>query len=200
MHTFPSRLPIFSTYSFLFVRHGETEPNQKGVRCGGDWDVPLTANGCEQICQAGKLLSVKKRDIRQIVSSNLIRTRQTAMILNEFLGRVPLYVEPLLGERILGGWNGLTIAETEPLLRANVTPPGGESEAAYQERIEQAVVRMMEIFPQRLLVVGSKGTVRMLTKIFGGETLLDMENAAVVEFTLIPVPGGATRLEITNVF
>ena len=34
---------------FRFLRHGETDFNRSGLRCGGDADVPLSVHGEEQI-------------------------------------------------------------------------------------------------------------------------------------------------------
>jgi probable phosphoglycerate mutase len=185
-------------FSFLFVRHGETDPNREGIRCGGDRDVPLTQRGCAHIRQLGKVLGAKDLGIEVIICSDLMRTRQTAQILNEFLGNLPLHVEPLFNERHLGEWNGKTIAETEPLLRAGITPPGGESEAEYYERVARAFTSIIAVVPRRLIIVGSKGTARMLCKILGGKIRLNLENAAVVEFAVYQGRGGENELQITS--
>jgi probable phosphoglycerate mutase len=184
-------------FSFLFIRHGETAPNRDRVRCGGDHDVPLTEEGCAHVSRMGEILGRKNYDIGVIVTSDLLRTRQTAQILNEQLGKLPLHIEPLLNERNLGEWNGMSIAETEPLLRAHITPPGGESEEAYHERIERAFSRVRKFLPQHPLIVGSKGTARMLGKVLGGKTRLSLDNAAVVEFALLPGDDGENELQVT---
>jgi probable phosphoglycerate mutase len=35
-------------FTLYFVRHGVTEPNFRGYRCGGDLDLPLMDIGCDQ--------------------------------------------------------------------------------------------------------------------------------------------------------
>jgi len=149
--------------------------------------------------RVGKILAGRDHGIGLIVTSDLTRTRQSARILNEELGGLPLRIEPLLNERSLGQWNGLSIAATEPLLQAGMTPTGGESEAEYQTRIERAFAGMTAFLPRRPLIVGSKGTARMLGKILGGKDRLKLENAAVVEFSLVPGGDGGYELRITPV-
>ena len=35
-------------FTIYFVRHGITEPNFRGFRCGGDLDLPMMDIGCDQ--------------------------------------------------------------------------------------------------------------------------------------------------------
>ncbi len=41
-------------FNFYFVRHGVTDLNFRGLRCGGDLDVPLTDIGCDQAFMLAK--------------------------------------------------------------------------------------------------------------------------------------------------
>ena len=155
-------------YFLHFVRHGETEANRQGVRSGGDVDVPLTALGRQQASDAAAAMIQAGVSVGAIVTSSLSRTRETAALFSAAL-HVPVTESALLAERHLGAWNGRSIAETEADLRAGVTPPGGESNADFTARITQALIAILPLLPQNPLLVGSKGTGRVLLTVLTGK-------------------------------
>lgn len=174
--------------TFYFVRHGETEHNARGVRCGGDLDIPLTVAGERQArVVVGALRGL---GIGVIVTSPLQRTRRTAEIIAASLGAPPIIIEPLFIERRLGEWNGRPVAETEPLIRAKQTPPGGESEAGFRDRIARALEALRPHLAKRPLVVSSKGVARMLDLLCGQSGRPPAGNAEVIEYRA-PGPGPA---------
>src|SRR5512134_715634 len=122
-------------FTLYFVRHGVTEPNFRGFRCGGDLDIPLMDIGCDQAYLLAKQIDKMGLRIGFIVTGSLIRTRQTASIIAGVLGNVNIVVDPLLNERRLGQWNNRPIAETEELIASKATPPGGESEEEFTRRV-----------------------------------------------------------------
>ena len=126
-------------FTLYFVRHGITEPNFRGFRCGGDLDIPMMDIGCDQAYLLAKQIDKMNLHIGVIVAGSLLRTRQTASIIAGVLGDVPLIIEPLLNERRLGEWNNRPIADTEELLARKVTPPGGESEDEFTARVSEAL-------------------------------------------------------------
>ena len=111
-------------FTIYFVRHGITEPNFRGFRCGGDLDLPMMDIGCDQAYLLAKQIEKMHLRIGVILAGSLIRTRQTASIISGVLGTVPVEIEPLLNERRLGQWNNRPISETEDMLKRGVTPPG----------------------------------------------------------------------------
>src|SRR6185436_7812420 len=129
-------------FTLYFVRHGVTEPNFRGFRCGGDLDIPLMDIGCDQAYLLAKQIEKMNLRIGLIVTGSLIRTRQTASIISGVLGNLPVEVEPLLNERRLGQWNNRPIGETEDLLAARMTPPGGESEEEFDARVQAALEKI----------------------------------------------------------
>ena len=177
---YPADRPL----SFYFVRHGTTEPNFRGLRCGGDHDIPLMDIGCDQAYLLAKQVDKMNLQIGVILTGSLIRTRQTASIISGVLGNTPVVVEPLLNERRLGQWNNRPIAETEELLAARVTPPGGESEEEFRDRIAHALESMRTYLPRRPLLVSSKGVGRVLNSLLGGEGRMQVGNGEIVEFAL----------------
>ena len=171
-------------FTLYFVRHGVTEPNFRGCRCGGDLDVPLMDIGCDQAFLLAKQIQKMDLGIGVIVTGSLIRTRQTASIISGVLGNTPVEVEPLFNERHLGQWNNRPIADTEDLLRAKVTPPGGESEGDFAKRLELALSGLKPYLDRKPLLVSSKGVGRVLNDILGGQDRMQVGNGEIVEFNV----------------
>ena len=173
-------------FTFYFVRHGITEPNFRGFRCGGDLDLPLMDIGCDQAYLLAKQIERMGLRIGIIVTGSLIRTRQTASIIAGVLGNVNIVVDPLLNERRLGQWNNRPIAETEELLASRATPPGGESEEEFTRRVERALENLSPHFDKRPLLVSSKGVGRVLHQLLGGAGRMQVANGEIVEFAVAP--------------
>lgn len=171
-------------FTMYFVRHGATEPNFRGLRCGGDLDIPLMDLGCDQAYLLAKQIARMNLQVGVIVAASLIRTRQTASIISGVLGNVPVEVEPLLNERRLGQWNNRPIAETEAQLAARVTPPGGESEEEFTARVGLALEALRPRLDRRPLLVSSKGVGRVMNVLLGGEGRMQVGNGEIVEFAV----------------
>ena len=176
-------------FTMYFVRHGATEPNFRGLRCGGDLDIPLMDIGCDQAYLLAKQIDKMNLGIGVIVAASLIRTRQTASIISGVLGNVPVEVVPLLNERRLGQWNNRPIAETEEQLAARVTPPGGESEEEFTARVGLALEALRPYLDRRPLLVSSKGVGRVMNALLGGEGRMQVGNGEIVEFAVAPSAG-----------
>ena len=171
-------------FTIYFVRHGVTEPNFRGFRCGGDLDLPLMDIGCDQAYLLAKQIEKMNLRIGVIVTGSLIRTRQTASIISGVLANVPIEVDPLFNERRLGQWNNRPIAETEELLAAKVTPPGGESEDEFTKRLSMGLDHLRPLLDRRPLLVSSKGVGRVLNALLGGQGRMQVGNGEIVEFAV----------------
>lgn len=184
-------------FTMYFVRHGATEPNFRGLRCGGDLDIPLMDIGCDQAYLLAK--QIEKMDLRigVIVAASLIRTRQTASIISGVLGNVPVEVVPLLNERRLGQWNNRPIAETEEQLAARVTPPGGESEEEFTARVGLALEALRPYLDRRPLLVSSKGVGRVMNVLLGGQGRMQVGNGEIVEFA-VAGEAGSTSVRVSR--
>ncbi|MEP7069216.1 MAG: histidine phosphatase family protein [Usitatibacter sp.] len=184
-------------FTLYFVRHGITEPNFRGFRCGGDLDLPMMDIGCDQAYLLAKQIERMHLRIGVIIAGSLIRTRQTASIISGVLGTVPIEIEPLINERKLGQWNNRPISETEEMLKRNVTPPGGESEQQFEARIALAFEHLRTHLERRLLLVSSKGVGRVLNNLLGGTERMSVGNGEIVEFAVAP-RAGASELRVTR--
>jgi len=171
-----------------FVRHGATAPNLAGLRCGGDLDVPLADVGREQAYAAARRIAALEPAVGLIVTSSLKRNRETAAIIAEHLPQARVIVEPAFGERRLGQWNLLPIASTQSWLEARRTPPGGESDDEFLDRITRAVRGIKRQLAERPLLVGSKGVARVLGEMVGLDGRLELHNGAVWEFDFAAHP------------
>jgi len=170
--------------SFYFVRHGATEPNLRGIRCGGDLDLALTDVGRDQACETARRIRAMQLDVGLIVCSSLKRTRQHAQIIREALGDVPIAFDPLLDERRMGEWNLRSVAKTEVLLAQGMNPPGGETEQQFVDRVTAAFERLQMLLPLNPLVVSSKAVARVLNLLLGGKGRLTLDNGEMVQFIM----------------
>ncbi len=177
-HDGPARLPL------RFVRHGATSANVAGLRCGGDLDLPLTELGRAQAIEAAGRLAELRPPIGLIVTSPLLRTRETAAHISAALPGVPIVVEPDFAERRLGAWNLMPIAETQPWLEERRTPPGGESDDEFAERVARGLRRVKARLIERPLLVGSKGVARILGELLGWPERMALGNGVTAEFDL----------------
>jgi probable phosphoglycerate mutase len=180
-------------FTIYFVRHGITEPNFRGFRCGGDLDLPMMDIGCDQAYLLAKQIEKMHLRIGVILAGSLIRTRQTASIISGVLGTVPVEIEPLLNERRLGQWNNRPIAETEDMLKRGVTPPGGEAEEQFNARVALALENLRPHLDRRPLIVSSKGVGRVIHGLLGGQERMQVGNGEIVEFAVAP---GADRADL----
>lgn len=171
-------------YWLVFVRHGATAPNEAELRCGGDLDVPLSERGREQVREVAERLSRLQRPIGLIVTSSLRRTRETAAIIRKRLGNVPVAIDRGFAERQLGGWNLRSFDETRSWLGCGLTPPGGESNDEFAQRIGEALRRLQPRMAERPLLVASRGVARVLGELTGRAPRTEHANAELDYFDL----------------
>jgi len=181
-------------FTIYFVRHGITEPNFRGFRCGGDLDLPMMDIGCDQAYLLAKQIEKMHLRLGVIIAGSLIRTRQTASIISGVLGNVPVEVEPLLNERHLGAWNNQSVARTEDQLKGGGTPPGGESEEQFERRVCDALERVRPHLARVPLIVSSKGVGRVMNVLLGGEGRMQVGNGEIVEFAVSKQNGSQLRV------
>jgi probable phosphoglycerate mutase len=148
---------------FWFLRHGETDYNAKGLSQGAI-DMPLNANGRAQAEAAAPLLV--GQGIAAIVSSPMLRTRETTAIVNQVLN-LPVSFEPDLREVVFGGMEGKPLHPwfTE-WMEGRATPEGAESFAALTERAEAAMSRVLALNGP-LLIVAHGGIFRAIRDLMG---------------------------------
>jgi broad specificity phosphatase PhoE len=119
----------------VVVRHGRTESNASGLLLGR-MDPPLDDTGRAQAAAAASVLS----GVGRVVTSPLLRTRQTAALIAEAAG-VEVEVDERFVELDYGDWDGRPVGDVAASEWAawrsdlHFTPPGGESLATMGERV-----------------------------------------------------------------
>jgi len=157
--------------TLILLRHGVTPHTVEKRFSGGlaSSNPPLSDEGREQARLAAAWLRPLADRIDAIVSSPVLRTRQTADIAAEVLGRRPSEIvdEPGFAEMEFGVWDGLTFAEVEERFPGETTrwlgsldhaPQGGESFNAVGERVLAGLDRVVTEHRGRTLLVVSHVT------------------------------------------
>ncbi|WP_026512262.1 histidine phosphatase family protein [Butyrivibrio sp. LC3010] len=85
---------------FYFVRHGETVWNVENKICGAT-DIELTEKGHDQAIEAGRKILEMGVTADLIITSPLIRAKETARHISE-VTRIPMKIEPRLIEQNFG--------------------------------------------------------------------------------------------------
>ena len=148
------------------VRHGQSTWNVER-RWAGHANPPLSTAGREQTLAACKTLADMKFDA--VVSSSLLRARETAEIVAGQL-TLPLH-QPLpdFDERHAGMISGLTSSEIEVKFpkflnewrQGNISEiPGGESWDVFMKRVSQGFAHFKGFGTQRILLITHEGVLR----------------------------------------
>jgi probable phosphoglycerate mutase len=148
---------------FWFLRHGETDYNAAGLSQGA-LDISLNATGRAQAELAGPLLA--GQGITSIISSPMLRTRETTAIVNEFLC-LDVHYESDLREVIFGGMEGKPLLPWFPeWLEGHFTPPNAESFSQVLTRVDRVMQSILQR-PGPVLVVAHGGIFRALRDLMG---------------------------------
>jgi broad specificity phosphatase PhoE len=148
----------------LFMRHGETAWNREG-RVMGQNQIDLDADGRAQVEKAVAFAQLIAPEI--IVSSPLNRARQSAEIIGEGIGGVPITIDEQLCEVRYGRWEGMVydqLVNDPDYMEYRVKPldyptPGGETMYQVQSRGVEAVQRAIAANPGRRILFVSHGDI-----------------------------------------
>lgn len=136
----------------ILVRHGETALN--AARVLQPADTPLSDRGLRQAERLAERLA--RLGVAHVLCSDLLRARMTAGAAIRATG-APADYSALLAERNFGDLRGTPYTElTADVFARGYEPPGGESEAAFDERVDRAwryILAGLASTPGNLLVV-----------------------------------------------
>lgn len=124
------------TPRIFLIRHGQ--PLQHSGRIFlGQADVPLSERGKEEAAAAGDRLIRLGARPKRIYASDLSRAKETADIVSERLGGVPVVPDKLFREMAMGSWDGELIEDIKMKFPGeyekrgddprNYRTPGGEN-------------------------------------------------------------------------
>ena len=172
------------------VRHGESTWNLARRLQGQTSHPPLTPRGREQARTAARAL--RARAISAVVSSDLLRARETAHIIGHALDR-PVRLDPRLREQAYGVLEGRSTAAAlaDPgydLLDPDEHAPGGESLRDVYRRVASLAAELITSQPEGEVVVVSHGdSVRALLAWLDGHPAHDLPWRAVANGQIITV-------------
>ncbi len=154
-------------FYITLLRHGESVGNAES-RWQGRADYPLTERGRAQARALAKRWKDEGVSFERIISSPLIRAKETAdLIAHEW--NLPVETEELLMERDNGEFAGLTPAEArEKFPQPSFFTPydfvGGDGEGDWELflRAGQALHRVLTREPARYLIVSHGGLLNQL--------------------------------------
>lgn len=179
---------------FLFVRHGQTEYNLRGILAGST-DVALTETGLREAAAAADILAGEP--LRHVCSSPLKRAHDTARLIAA-PHHLPITVIADLRERDWGEWEG----QMFPADLGHPRPPGGESLDAYLGRVEHALARFFALTGDGpAVMVAHGGIFHALSRLLGvaGGDVGVIGNAVPVRFRPPASAGGWTVAPLTAV-
>ncbi len=164
---------------FYFARHGESTYNRQGITSGGDCNPGLTRFGIGQAKGIARTLGDCEVLPGMIITSPSMRNVETARIISQALD-LDVRIESTLMERFLGEWNGQSRELTASLLKQGVMPPNGENAQHFSKRILDAFQLLSRFFDRWPLIIGSRGSSRILLQELAGSTQAYLDNGEIV--------------------
>jgi len=155
-------------FEITFLRHGESIGNAEGY-FQGQYDYQLSERGKEQAEALANRWVAEDESFDQIISSPLLRAKETADIINRSLNR-PIEFDPIWMERDNGNLAGVKhenarISNPRPDFIKLFDPIGetGESEWQLFLRSGKAVQSLLRRIPGKYLIISHGG---ILNKVF----------------------------------
>ncbi len=160
--------PLGTPTTLVLVRHGVTAHTRDKRFSGGlaGVDPALTEDGRAQARATADWLAPLAEEVDAVVSSPVRRTRETAEIIAERLGK-GVDLEHGLAEMEFGRWEGKTFAEVREAYPDDLdawlgslhhTPGGGESFSQVQERVLASLDTLLRTYPGKTVLAVSHVT------------------------------------------
>lgn len=158
----------------IMARHGATEYSlEKRFSGQGGRDLPLAPIGRAQAeALATELVIRGGADV--IVTSPLLRTRQTAQIVAGQVG-AEIEVDEDFAECSFGDWDGLTFTQVQEkwpreldewLASTDIAPPGGESFEMVRSRVDRGRRRVISRHPgERVIIVAHVTPIKLMVSL-----------------------------------
>lgn len=150
--------------SFLYLRHGQSEANLRGLMCGRHCDSRLTELGREQAQLAAGILR-RTSLVGSICVSPQQGAQETAQIVNAVLSVSIVTIEEL-AEWDVGSWDRQPFASVRDEFLSSADPPGGETRPALVLRVKAALDRCAAV-SQPALIVSHGGVWMAVQQILG---------------------------------
>jgi broad specificity phosphatase PhoE len=154
---------------YLFLRHAETEVTDRR-EWHGRKDVPLSQVGRRHALKAAEKLKDRGHRIGTVISSDQCRAVETASVFSSVF-KCTMIQDPMLRERDLGKWAGLSHREIEKTWPGAMEqwrtgricgPPGGETDDEVSSRVACALLSHAQCNVAPMLVISHAGLLRGL--------------------------------------
>ena len=147
------------------TRHGESEYNVTGRYCGIT-DIPLHERGFAQAQELAKSLQEQGMAFDVVISSPLLRARQTADAICEALG-MEYVVDERFRERDFGVYEGVSRDEVKDLFpemyarqctnTLDDAPDGGETIRQVYQRVDEGLDQLRQIYQGKAVLLVCHG-------------------------------------------
>jgi uncharacterized phosphatase len=157
---------VLKLTTICLIRHGETEWN--AVRkLQGSTDIPLNETGIQQAQECREFLKTKKWDV--IITSPLLRAKQTAIIINEAL-KLPFFEMEDFKERHYGAAEGMTKQERLEAFQ-DKNYPNQEDLLSLNKRVMAGIDKFYQNHPGKKVLLVAHGAVinSILSTLSNGE-------------------------------
>jgi len=169
----------------IFIRHGRTTDNAKGVISGGVADPDLVPEGRDQAKEANtvyKALEAKGlvNDETPVFTTDRTRAVDTAKFFTGRAGGENFTTDQRLLERLLGDWDSKLTERLQKEVKAidGFSPPNEEKPADHRAHVVECLdQRISESNGQPIILVSHGGTTRRIAAYFGIEEGLEVQNA-----------------------
>ena len=173
--------------SFYYIRHGETDVNKYNIAPENP-DVSLNEEGKNQVKKS--LNSLLGKNIKIIIASPLLRTKQTAEIISKTLN-VPIIYNNGLKESDLGFIPGedKKISQKSKIWLQGEEMHGVESLYLFQKRIHRTIKEIVNMYEDALIV--SHGIYFKNLNVLLNEQEINSENA--IPYYFIPIDDASSK-------
>ncbi len=192
----------------FLIRHGEDDERYKG-----GWNrLPLINRGKKQVSKLANYLAKRQKDfkIEKIVSSDILRTRQTAKIINNKL-HLPIEFTRKLREMNNGVLAGMRVKDAIKqypgvyfrALKMDERYPGGESPIEFKERVIKSFNELLEENKEHETVafVTHNGVINVICSHITGKVWTNKVRnfkADYASLTIINITEDSKEVELTN--
>lgn len=153
----------------ILVRHGETDHTTDKRFSGGlaSANPPLNDLGRRHVRETAEWLASVADQVDVVITSPVRRTRESAEIVAEVLGKDEILVDDGFAEMEFGTWDGLTYLEVAEKLPDELAawlgdmdhaPGGGESFRTVEKRVLAGLERVIETHAGQTVVLVSHVT------------------------------------------
>ena len=144
-----------------FVRHGESEANEKGIFAGQKEDSVLTKKGKDQAIETGYTIISQDLNIDRVISSPLKRAFETAQIISKEIDFdvSKIEIDNRITEYDMGSLTGTPIQKISSTVL--IDAENAENVVLFKDRVYQCLKELQES-NENILIVSHAGVGRIL--------------------------------------